>query len=345
MNKKKVILASVIIAFSVMLSSFGLYFHSMIFSPNFLVKEEDRPLMIPTGATFKDVQNLVHDGRYVSDLLSFSFLSKLMNYDKSVKPGLYVIKKKMSNMQVVRMLRAGEQVPVNVTFNNVRMTPDLPEKITKNLEISEEDFMKLLDNDSLLEANGFDSLTIVGMFIPNTYQMYWNVSPEGLFKKMKNEYDKFWNDERIAKAKEMGLTPKEVSVLASIVQAETVMSDERPIVAGLYFNRLKRGEVLAADPTLVFAAQDFEIRRVLNKHKEIESPFNTYKHKGLPPGPINMPEISSLNAVLNYKKHNYLFMCAKEDFSGYHNFATNQRDHSRNAAKFQRAMNKAGIYR
>lgn len=256
-----------------------------------------------------------------------------------------MIRSGMSNIQVVRMLRAGEQAAVNVTFNNVRMTHELPEKITKNLEMTADDFMAVLDNDSLLNANGFDSLNIVGMFIPNTYQVYWNTSPEGLFKKMKREYDNFWSEDRMSKAKKLSLTQQEVSVLASIVQAETQMSDERPVVAGLYLNRLKKKIPLMADPTLVFAAQDFEIHRVLNKHMKIDSPYNTYKNQGLPPGPINMPSISSLDAVLNAADHEYLYMCAKEDFSGYHNFATNLKDHSRNARKFQRAMNKAGIYR
>jgi len=338
MNKKKVILALFIISFSVLLSSFGLYFHQMVYAPNFLQERESRMLMIPSGATFKDVQNLLHDGRYVNDLLSFSFLAKLMSYHESVKSGLYIIERGMSNMTVVRMLRSGEQQPVNVTFNNVRMIQGLPEKITKNLEIDESAFMALLDNDSLIEAHGFDSLNILGMFIPNTYQAYWTVSPQGLFNKMKKEYDSFWNKERRAKAEAIGLSPKEVSILASIVQAETQMSDERPVVAGLYLNRLKRGIHLMADPTLVFAA-------LLNKHKKIDSPYNTYKHSGLPPGPINMPSISSLEAVLNHKKHRYIYMCAKEDFSGYHNFATNLIDHNRNAVKFQRAMNRAGIYK
>ena len=345
MNKKKVILASFIVAFSVLLSSFGLYFHSVVYSPNFLVDQDDRPLIIPTGSTFKDVQRTLFDEQYVSELVSFSFLSKLMGYQEAVKPGLYLLKKGMNNMQVVRMLRAGEQTPVNVTFSNARLLPDLAEKITSNLEMTPGAFLKLLDNDSLLKSNGFDSLTVIGMFIPNTYQMYWNTKPERLFEKMKVEYDKFWDNEKVSKAKEMGLTPKEVSALASIVQEETQMADEQPVVAGLYYNRLRRNQPLMADPTLKYAAQDFEIRRVLNFHKEIDSPYNTYKHLGLPPGPINMPSISSLEAVLNYQKHNYLYMCAKEDFSGYHNFATNLPDHNRNAEKFHRAMNKAGIYR
>lgn len=345
MNKKKIILASVIIVFSMMLSSFGFYFHQVIYASNFLHEQQDRPLVVPYGATFKDVQKALYDGRYVGDLVSFSFLAKMMDYDKGVKPGLYLMKNGMTNYEAIRMLRSGDQTPVNITFNNVRMTKDLPAKITKNLGMTEQEFMAVLDNDSILEANGFDSLSIVGMFIPNTYQVYWTIKPIDLFMKMKGEYDSFWSSERLSKAKEIGLTPKEVTTLASIVQAEVSMSDELKTVAGLYMNRLKKNYLLAADPTLVFANQDFEIRRVLNKHKVIDSPYNTYKYMGLPPGPINMPTIQSLDAVLNYERHKYLYMCAKEDFSGRHNFATNLIDHNRNAKKFQRAMNQAGIYK
>ena len=345
MDKKKIVLGSVIVAFSMMLSSFGFYFWQMIYSPNFLVEQDPKPLMIRTGSTFKDVQNQLYDGRYLNDLVSFSFLSKLMDYDKLVKPGLYLIEPDMTNVQVIRMLRSGDQTEVNVTFNNARLLSDLPEKLTRNLEMTEEQLASLILNDSIQNALGFDSLNFIGMFIPNTYKMWWNTKPEDLLTRLKKEYDKFWSAERLAKAEEMGLTPKEVSVLASIVQAETIQSDELNVVAGLYFNRIRRGIPLMADPTLVFASGDFEIRRVLNKHKKIDSPYNTYLNAGLPPGPINMPNINSLDAVLNYAKHKYLYMCAKEDFSGRHNFATNLIDHNRNAEKFQRAMNKAGIYK
>ena len=345
MDKKKIIMGSVIVAFSMMLSSFGFYFWQMIYSPNFLVEQDPKPLMIRTGSTFKDVQNQLYDGRYLNDLVSFSFISKMMDYDQLVKPGLYLIEPGMTNVEVIRMLRSGDQTEVNVTFNNARLLSDLPEKITRNLEMSEEDFAQLIYNDSIQKSLGFDSLTMIGMFIPNTYKMWWNTTPEKLLQRLKNEYDKFWSAERLKKAENIGLTPKEVSALAAIVQAETVKSDERPIVAGVYLNRLKRGYPLQADPTIVFAVQDFSIKRVLNKHLKMQSPYNTYLNKGLPPGPINMPSITSIDAVLNAAEHKYLYFCAKEDFSGYHNFATNLVDHNRNAAKFQRAMNQAGIYK
>ncbi len=343
--KKHKVLAIVIIVFSTLLTSFAFYFFQVVYSPNFLVQGQGKPLIIPTGSTFKDVQKTVFDQRYANDLISFSFLSKIMGYQENVKPGLYYIEPDMSNIEVVRLLRSGAQTPVNITFNNARLLEDLAEKITKNLEMTPEAFLAYTRQSGVQQALGFDSLSIIGLFIPNTYQVYWNTSPESLLERMKKEYDKFWTDERLQKANALNMTPKEVSVLASIVQAETANPNELKRVAGLYINRLNRGIALQADPTLVFAAQDFTIKRVLNVHKEIDSPFNTYMHKGLPPGPINMPEKRALDAVLNYEKHKYIYMCAKEDFSENHNFATNLRDHLRNAEKYQRALNKARVFK
>lgn len=343
--RKKNWLVLVIVVFSTMLSSFVFYFYQVIYTPNFQQEKEDIDILIPRGATFKDVQNMFYDRGIVNDLVAFSLLAKLMNYDEAVKPGVYTIKKDMPNILVVRRLRSGDQTPVNITFNNVRLIEELPEKITDNTGIDSEDFRKLLEDDTLVASLGFTKESIISMFIPNTYEIYWTMSAEALLKKMKAEHTRFWSDTRKQKAKSLGLTPLEVSTLASIVQAETQQYDEAATVAGLYLNRLKRNIALQADPTLVFAAQDFTIKRVLNVHKEIDSPYNTYMYGGLPPGPINMPQPNYIDAVLNYEEHRYLYMCAKEDFSGYHNFATNLRDHMRNAEKYQAALNRAGLYR
>ena len=343
--KRPKIIAIAIVVFSTLLSSFSFYFFQIYYSPNFLVEKQPRPLTIPTGSTFKDVQRIVFDDGYVNELISFSFLSKLMKYQENVKPGLYYIQSDMTNPEVIRLLRSGEQTPVNITFNNARLIEDLAPKITKNLEMSESDFLNVVNSSATRNKFGFDSLNFIGMFIPNTYQVYWNTSTDELLGKLKKKYEIFWNDERKSQAKSIGLTPKEVSVLASIVQAETANPAELQKVAGLYMNRINRGIVLQADPTLVYAAQDFTIKRVLNIHKEIDSPYNTYKYRGLPPGPINMPERRAIDAVLNYEKHKFIYMCAKEDFSENHNFATNLIDHNRNAAKYQRALNKARVYK
>ena len=327
-----------VLIFGVLISSFAFYGYQVVKSPNLLVDEQDRYLIIPEGATFQDVQALMKSERITTNLVAFSFLAKLMDYDKLIKPGKYLITKNMSNQEAIRMLRQGAQTPVNITFNNIRLNGDIAEKITQNTGATIEQFNAALVKFTQNNEVDFNADNVIGMFIPNTYQVYYSTTGDQLIERMFLEYNKFWNDERRAKAKVLSLTLKEVSVLASIVQAESIARDEKKRIAGLYFNRLKRGIALQADPTLVFASGDFTLKRVLNIHKETDSPYNTYKHRGLPPGPINMPTISSIDAVLNYEDHNYIYMCAKEDFSGHHNFATNLQAHNRNAQKYQRAL-------
>jgi len=336
---------AVIVVFSTLLSSLAFYGYQMLYTPNFQTEGDDKPFVIERGATFKDVQNSLYDNGYVTDLVSFSFLAKVMGYHEVVKPGYFIIRKNMNNFDVVRMLRAGLQEPVTITFTNVRLLSELPEKICKNIALNEGDLLPLLQNDSVVKAYGFTPQTMISMFIPNTYQVYWTISAKELLDRMKQEYDAFWNAERKAKAEKLGMTPAQVTTLASIVQAESIKNEESATIAGLYLNRLKRGIPLQADPTLVFAIGDFTIRRLLNKDREINSPYNTYMYAGLPPGPINMPTIHSIDAVLNYEEHKYLYMCAKEDFSGYHEFATNLIAHNENARRFQEALNKAKIFR
>lgn len=324
--------------FSVLLISFGYYAYQIVYTPNILVGKQPRPLVIPRGAHFKDVQDLLHKGDYTQDLISFSFLSKLMDYDEQVKPGRYLLQPNQSNIQAIRLLRAGIQEPVKITFNNVRLISDLSEKITRNLTMKSAEFEAALIKFAMNNSSGFNKDNVLTMFIPNTYEVYFNVSPDELVDRMHDEFKKFWNEERRRKAEAVGLTPVEVSILASIVQAESVKHDEAPIIAGLYINRLKKDIPLQADPTLVFAVGDFTLKRVLNEHKEIDSPYNTYRNRGLPPGPVNMPEIFAIDAVLNYKKSDYLYMCAKEDFSGRHNFTHSYRQHINNAQKYQQAL-------
>lgn len=318
--------------------SFSFYGFQMVYTPNLQVGKENRILIIPEGANFKDLQKELHEGNYVQDLVSFSFLAKLMGYAEHIKPGRYIIEKDMNNIQAIRLLRSGKQDPVKVTFNNVRLISDLSEKITRNLEMSPAEFEAALVKFAMNNSDGFTKDNVMAMFIPNTYEMFYNVSPDGLITKMNAEYKKFWSEERLADAKKIGFTPLEVSVLASIVQAESIRPDEAPVIAGLYINRLRKGIPLQADPTLVFAVGDFSLKRVLNEHKAIDSPYNTYKYQGLPPGPINLPEIRSLDAVLNYSPSDYLYMCAKEDFSGRHNFTSDYQQHMNNAIRYQRAL-------
>ena len=335
---KKYLSTVLLLIIGVLISSFAFYGYQVVKAPNILVGKEDQEIVIPDGATFKDVQRMFMDDKITTNIVAFSFLSKIMDYDENIRPGKYLLKENMNNIDAIRMLRAGQQVPVNITFNNIRLKDEIGEKITKNTGLSVVEFNEALEKFIDDNDEGFNKQNIIGMFIPNTYQVYFTISGDELISRMLKEYKTFWNDERKLKAKNIGLTPLEVSVLASIVQAESIKPEESPIIAGLYMNRLKKGIPLQADPTLVFAAKDFTIKRVLNIHKEIESPYNTYKYRGLPPGPINMPTIRSIDAVLNYEKHNYLYMCAREDFSGYHNFASTLREHNNNANRYQRAL-------
>ncbi len=334
-NKTKMI---VFLVGSTMLITFVFYFYQIIFTPNILTEETDRLFVIKSGTSYRQVLNDLYQQRFVNDMVSFGFLARLKKFDRKVQPGRYMLRHNMTNLQAIEALMGGRREPVDITFTNVRLVRDLPEMITKNIGVTEEEFRNALDDFVESNQQGFTDENILCMFIPNTYQVYFNIVPEELIDRLNEEYRKFWNDERLAKAAAAGLTPIQVSILASIVQAETIKADEAPVVAGLYINRLKKGIALQADPTLVYAVGDFTIKRVLDKHKEVESPYNTYKYAGLPPGPINMPSIANIDAVLNYDKNDYLYMCAREDFSGYHNFATNLKAHNINAARYQRAL-------
>lgn len=344
MKKRKIFILAMVV-FSVLLTSFSFYFYQMFYGANILIEQADTSITIEYGEGFDEVRNMFYDANIINDPISFSFVSKTMGYQKSVKPGVYYLKSGMSNIEAVRMLRAGDQRPVRITFNNIRLKPELAEKITDNTGIEPEAFEELLNDDAFLAEYGVSSENVMTLFLPNTYEVYWTIKAKELFSKMAEEHKKFWTADRIAKANAIGLTPIQVSILASIVQAESIKDDERPTIAGLYLNRLQKNIALQADPTLVFALADFTIQRVLNEHKRVQSPYNTYLNRGLPPGPINLPTISSIDAVLNYEKHDYIYMCAKEDFSGYHRFAKTLVQHNKNAALFQKALNERRIFR
>lgn len=343
--KRKNILVGFMIVFTVMLSSFSFYTWQIIYTPNILVEKPDQYFAVPKGSSFKDVQNALYEQNIVQDLVTFSFLAKLKNYDHLVKPGMYLLKSDMTNMEAINLLRSGAQTPIKLTFSQSRKIAELPGKLAQYMEFDSLDLATIMLHDTTPGHYGFKEETFIGMFVPNTYEVYWTESPKDLLDRMEREYKRFWTQERIQKAKSIGLTQEEVSTLASIVQAEVSQQEEGPTVAGLYINRLKTGVPLQADPTLVFAVDDFTIRRVLDIHKSVDSPYNTYLNEGLPPGPINMPTIASLNAVLNYEEHDYIFMCAKADFSGYHAFAETLQEHNINARKFQQALNRERIFR
>jgi UPF0755 protein len=340
-SRKHKILISLFVGFSLLLFTFAVYFYQVFFNPNALVKQTDtRILMIPPNTSFTQVVDLLAEQKYINDKLTFAFVAKVLNYQEKVRAGRYRIRPNMGNMELVRMLRAGMQEPIRMSFNNVRLKKDLAGKICRYFLIDSLDFAKNLSDPAKVAALGFDTTTVMCMFLPNTYEMYWTSSEEEVLKRMKHEYEKFWTTDRQTKAKALNLSPIQVSILASIVEAETSKKEECATVAGVYLNRLRQGEKLQADPTVIFGIGDFSIKRVLLSHLEFDSPYNTYKYAGLPPGPINLPAPSTIDAVLNYQKHDYLFFCAKEDFSGYHTFAVTYSEHLVNAKKYQEALSR-----
>jgi UPF0755 protein len=276
---------------------------------------------------------------------TFMRLARLKSYDKHIRPGAYKIEPGWSNEKLVNILRSGAQSPVMVTFNNIRTREELAGKLARQMLSDSLSFLSALNNDSVAQKLGFSTETFPAMFIPNSYSFYWTASPSSFLTRMKREYDLFWNETRKSKAKSLGLKMEEVATLASIIQEESNKNDEKPIIAGVYINRLRKNWPLQADPTIRFALKDFTIRRILTVQLSVDSPYNTYLKSGLPPGPINFPEISSLEAVLNSKPHDYYFFCAKEDFSGYHNFAKSLSEHLRNARKYQEALNRMKVFK
>lgn len=321
----------------------GWRIYSKLFSPNVTLPASEQYLYIPTGSDINDVYAILEKGNTLIDGGSFLFTARQLNYDKNVKPGRYKVRSGMSNRELISLLRAGRQSPVRVVFNNIRTKEQFVSRIGEQIEAKPQALLNLMNDRDYCRNLGFTSSTITCIFIPDTYEMYWNTSADQFIRKMLKEYEKFWNARRKALARETGFSPVEVSVLASIVQQESNREDEKPVIAGVYINRLNKDWKLEADPTLIFALGDFSVKRVLNAHKEIESPYNTYKFKGLPPGPICFPTISSIEAVLNYSRHSYMYFCAKDDFSGYHSFAKTYVQHLVNARKFQRALNQRGI--
>lgn len=305
--------------------------------------DTDAVVKVPTGSDFEALVDSLKAQNALCDTALFVKLARSRDLDSSVRPGSYRLREGMSYSSVINMLKSGRQTPVRVTFNNLRSMDRLAGVLARRLEPDSSAFAEAFANDSLVSSLGFTSTSLLGMFIPNTYEFYWTVTPEEFMKRMKREYDRFWNEERTAKLARCGLTRDEVVTLASIVYEETKKTEEMPRVAGVYINRLQCGMPLQADPTVKYAVGDFTLRRVLFRHLEVDSPYNTYKYAGLPPGPICMPSIAALDAVLDFEEHDYLYFCAKEDLSGTHNFARTLAEHNRNAQAYARALNRLNI--
>ena len=324
--------------------AFGFWVYKTVMSPNIKTADgKEVSLYIPTGSDYDQVKAIIDDANVLLNENSFNWVAKRKELPENIHPGRYIIKDGMNNNRLVNMLRGGLQTPVKVKFNNMRDVNQLAGRIALQIEADSTSIADMLHNQQYINQLGFNNYTIPALFLPDTYEFYWNTDAEGFVNRMFQEYNKFWNEERKQQAQSKGLSPIQVSTLASIVNKETNMTDEMPRVAGVSLNRIKSNWLLQADPTLIFAWNDYSIRRVLDYHKQIESPYNTYKHIGLPPGPICIPSLAAIKAVLNAEDHNYYYFCAKEDFSGYHNFAKTLAEHNRNAAKYQQALNQRGI--
>lgn len=318
----------------------GIY--QLFFSQPFQISETGY-IYIDRDDNIDSVYNQIIKVGNPKSMKGFKIIAEQKGYDKNIKTGRYAIKPTDNMRYLHRRLSLGYQTPVNLTIGSVRTMDRIARNASRQLMIDSTEIIGLLNDTAYLNTIGYTQQTIPALFIPNTYEVYWNISAEDFMKRMIKEHKVFWNEERIKKAKSIGLTPEEVATLASIVEEETAVNAEKPVVAGLYINRLKRGMLLQADPTIKFSLQDFGLKRILFKHLEVNSPYNTYKHTGLPPGPIRIPSIQGLESVLNHAHHNYLYMCAKEDFSGTHNFAVTSAQHAANARRYQQALNRRNI--
>lgn len=328
--------------FSMLVIVMVFYFYQTFYTANVRVGKDPIRYFIAQGTTLDELMDGFRRAQIFEDELSFRFVAKFLEYQEP-KPGWYLFEKDMTNTAAIRMLRIGEQTPLRITFNNIRLKEDLAGRITQHIQADSTELLKRLNDPETAQKYGFTTENFLCMFLPNTYQMFWDTDTDELLERMKREYERFWNEERRNKAEELGMTPTAVGILASIVDAETIHKDEKPRIAGVYLNRLRRGQRLEADPTVVYAVGDFSIKRVLHRHLEVESPYNTYKNAGLPPGPIRVPSLSGIDAVLNAEEHKFYFFCAREDFSGYHSFARTASEHARNAARYRRALNQRGI--
>jgi UPF0755 protein len=339
--RKFIIALAVIIVVSLIAT--GIFYYLRLWGPNVTGKEEY--LYIRTGSTFDDVYNQISEKHIVNDSTSFKWAAYNMHYINNVKPGKYRLHEGMSNRKLISILRLGLQEPVVIAIKNIRLKEDFAGFMGKKVEADSTSLINLMDSSAYINQFGFTPENVYTMVLPNTYQFKWNGSARKVFSKLYAEYQKFWTPERRLKASEMKLDPIKVTILASIVDAEALHDSEMPIIAGLYLNRMKKGMKLESDPTVIFALHDFTIHRVLRQQLETNSPYNTYAHTGLPPGPIMMPSLNAINAVLDYQHNDYIYMCAKPDFSGYTNFTNSLAQHQINAHAFQEALNKRKIER
>lgn len=304
---------------------------------------KSKDLYIPTGTKYTQLLSILDDGHFIKDKFFFDKLAAQARLPQNIHAGKYNVKAGASYYRLVRQLRSGRQTPVKIVINKFRTKEELAGFITDKLEADSTNLITLMNDAKYLSEFGLDTNTVTAAFIPDTYEFYWNTDADKAFRRLEQYKKQFWNDERRAKADKLGLTPEEVTTIASIVEEETNISTDKPKIASVYINRLKYHMPLQADPTVKFAMRNFGLRRILNEHISYQSPYNTYLVQGLPPGPICTPSKSSIEAVLNAPKTDYIYFCAKADFSGYSAFASNLAEHQKNARAFHQAMNARGI--
>lgn len=344
MNKN---LRNIVVAATILVVAIGSYFIYNLYVTYFKgnINGDVKYIYVRTGKTYADFLSELKQNNPFLNIERFENAAKKMELANAIKPGRYAVEKGLNNRTLINRIKSGNQTPVELKIQNIRKKSNFIAFLAKHLEADSAAFAEVLNNKEILEKNGFNAENSYTMFLPNSYEFYWNINPQDFFDKMKNEYTKFWTEERKSKAKALGLTEQETIILASIVDSEALFDKEMPTIAGLYLNRLEKGIKLQADPTVIFANNDFTVKRVTNALLNKDSKYNTYKYSGLPPGPIMMPSLNAINAVLNREKNNYIYMCAKEDFSGYHNFAVTVQEHNINAKKYRDALNKKNIYR
>ena len=340
--KKKLSFIIIFLLSGVLLIGFGTYYY-IFHAPNIQEVEDETYLYIRDTDSFEDVLQQIESKAVLSNRLTFVQVAKRLKYTQALKPGRYALENKMSNVMLIRKLRSGQQDPVKLQFNSVRTKEQLAGRIASQIMADSVSLITLMNDAEFLKAYDVTPATVISLFIPNTYEVFWNTGTENLFKRMKREYDHFWSSARKEKAAAIPMTQEEVIILASIIQEETNKQSEYPIIAGLYINRLKRKMPLQACPTVKYAVGDFSLQRILNKHLKVDSPYNTYMYPGLPPGPIRTPSTICIDAVLNYAKHDYLFMAADASLNGGHAFAKTGAEHMRNARKIQQVLNERGI--
>lgn len=347
MYLKKILLTVVLIGL-VGMAGFSYYVYQNIFTPNTGFNNPQAHVFIPTGATFNMVQEELSP--LLKDMSTFVTVAQRKGYSSNIKAGHFIIKKGSNNNEIINSIRSGN-IPVTLKFNNQERLENLAGHLAKQIEADSASLLSAMLDEAFLKASGFTQDTAIGMYIANSYEVYWNTSPKAFCQKMLKEYNVFWNASRVAKAKAISLSKDQVMALAAIVQKETAMIYERPMVAGLYVNRLKKGMLLQADPTVIFAKKKQEnnfnqvIKRVLFKDLTIASPYNTYRYSGVPPGPITMPDVSAVDGVLNYKKHSFYYMVADVENFGYHKFAKTLSGHNRNKKQYVNWINKQGVQR